>query len=181
MALHAVILAGGSGTRFWPLSRELAPKQMLNVFGTDSLVIDALDRAQQVLGADGDIHVVVGAILLDELRNHLLSHDRWGDRDLHYIIEPAPRNTAPALALAAAVVLARDPEAVVIMLPSDHLTQSGEQWVTTMQAAIAAAADGSLVTIGLRPTHPETGFGYIQADAAAIVTDVAAYPVKRFV
>jgi len=189
VGLHAIILAGGSGTRFWPLSRELAPKQMLTVFGDDSLVVDALNRAQQVVGDEGHMHLVVGATLIDELRNHLLSHEVWGSADLNYIIEPAARNTAPALALAAAVVMADDPDAVIIMLPSDHLTEGGERWIATMNVAIDAAADGSLVTVGLYPTSPETGFGYIQArgqaegqpgDQADIAVPTA-LPVKRFV
>ena len=185
MSLHAIILAGGSGTRFWPLSRELAPKQMLTVFGNDSLVVDALNRAAQLTGDAGQIHLVVGTALLDELRNHLLSHKVWGSADLNYIVEPAARNTAPALALAATVVMADDPDAVIIMLPSDHLTEDGERWIATMNAAIDAAADGSLVTIGLQPTSPETGFGYIQARGQAVSqADIAmptALPVKRFV
>ncbi|MCL2746734.1 MAG: sugar phosphate nucleotidyltransferase, partial [Coriobacteriia bacterium] len=87
-SLHAVILAGGSGTRFWPLSREQAPKQMLSLFGTDSLLIDALNRAEEVIGSKGTIHIVVGKSLIDELRNHILSHEKWGSLPINYIVEP---------------------------------------------------------------------------------------------
>ncbi|MCL2437633.1 MAG: mannose-1-phosphate guanylyltransferase/mannose-6-phosphate isomerase [Coriobacteriia bacterium] len=165
-SLHAVILAGGSGTRFWPLSREQAPKQMLSLFGTDSLLIDALNRAEEVIGSKGTIHIVVGKSLIDELRNHILSHEKWGSLPINYIVEPAARNTAPALALAAAVVDSCDEEATLIMLPADHLTEDGPRWIQTIVTAVEAASDGSLVTIGLHPTAPETGFGYIQADNA---------------
>jgi len=193
-SLHVVILAGGSGTRFWPLSREEAPKQMLSVFGPDSLLIGALKRAEQLRGADGQtlrIHIVVGEDLLDELQNHILSHEKWGSASINYIIEPAARNTAPALALAAAVVEQDDPDGTIVMLPSDHITEDGLRWISTMNAATAAAQDGSLVTIGLVPTAPETGFGYIEAqhrfDSESLkrcaVSDfhATAFSVKRFV
>ncbi|MCL2536881.1 MAG: mannose-1-phosphate guanylyltransferase/mannose-6-phosphate isomerase [Coriobacteriia bacterium] len=186
-SMHAVILAGGSGTRFWPLSREQAPKQMLNVFGQDSLLIGALDRAQQMLDAqacEGQIHIVVGQSLLDELRNHVLAHPKWGSASINYIVEPAARNTAPALALAAALVERCDEDGCIVMLPADHLTEDGPRWVETMGVAIDAAADGSLVTIGLVPTGPETGFGYIESDSAHTKqTDSvsSALPVIRFV
>ena len=163
MSLHAVILAGGSGTRFWPLSREQAPKQLLSVFGNDSLIVGTLERAKEVIGEDGHIHIVVSESLFDELRNHLLSHKEWRSASINYIREPAARNTAPALALAAAMIAHQDPDATIIMLPSDHLCEQGVCWQTTIAEAVDAAADGSLVTIGLRPTRPDTGFGYISA------------------
>ena len=162
--LHAVILAGGSGTRFWPLSRELSPKQMLSVFGKTSLICGTIERARHIVGPDGPVEVVVGATLLDEIRNHLLSQPHLAGMALSYIVEPVARNTAPALALAAACIAADDPEAVIMMLPSDQLVDDGDAWVRIMQAAIAAAAEtDQLVTIGLVPTRPETGYGYIKA------------------
>jgi len=178
--LHAVILAGGSGTRFWPLSREQAPKQILKIFGDDSLLIAALNRAEEVIGTEGHIHIVVSEILLDELRNHILSDKKWGSAPINYIIEPAARNTGPALTLAAAVVESCDPGATVIMLPSDHITESGELWISTMESAIEAASDGNLVTIGLHPKTPETGYGYIQSEDSD-TKGLKALSVKRFV
>ncbi|MCL2324771.1 MAG: sugar phosphate nucleotidyltransferase, partial [Actinomycetia bacterium] len=164
-SLHAVILAGGSGTRFWPLSRELSPKQMLAVFGERSLICGTIERARRVIGADGPpIHIVVGATLHDEIRNHLLAQPTLAGVVLDYLVEPCARNTAPALALAAACVEASDPEGVVMMLPSDQIVDDGEAWSATMAAAVEAATERDvLVTIGLVPTRPETGYGYIQA------------------
>ena len=162
--IHAVILAGGSGTRFWPLSRELSPKQMLSVFGETSLICGTIERARLVVGADGPVEVVVGATLLDEIRNHLLAQPALAGVALSYVVEPVARNTAPALALAAATVATADPEAIVMMLPSDQLVDEGAAWQETMQAAVeAAATEDVLVTIGLVPTRPETGYGYIKA------------------
>ena len=167
--VYAVILAGGSGTRFWPLSRELSPKQMLSVFGETSLICATIERARAIVGEDGPaIEIVVGATLLDELRNHLLSQSRLAGVKLDYLVEPLARNTAPALALAAACIEARDPQAIVMMLPSDQLVDNGPAWRATMRAAVeAAATDEALVTIGLKPTRPETGYGYIKAQSAA--------------
>ncbi len=161
--IHAVILAGGSGTRFWPLSRELSPKQMLSVFGETSLICDTILRARSIVGADAPLEIVVGTVLFDEIRNHLLAQPQLSDAQLEYVIEPVARNTAPALALAAATIEARDPEALVVMLPSDQLVESDEMWVKTMKAALAEAKHDRLVTIGLVPTRPETGYGYIKA------------------
>jgi mannose-1-phosphate guanylyltransferase/mannose-6-phosphate isomerase len=164
--LHAVILAGGSGQRFWPLSRELSPKQLLSMFGTESLIAQAVHRILPFTGGGADVTVVTNERLFDELRNHLIAQP---DTELHhvrYIQEPLARNTAPAIALAAATLVAEDPDAVMVVLPSDHLLEDGEVWAECIQAASLAAVDGWLVTIGIAPTRPETGYGYIRAGAA---------------
>lgn len=159
--VDAVILAGGSGQRFWPLSRELSPKQMLTVFGSTSLVSQAVHRVAPFV-AHGAIHVVTSERLHDELRNHLLAQEGVAvGRELDFVVEPGARNTAPALALAAAIVVREDPDAMLVMLPSDHLIAENEAWRRTIAAGISAAQDGSLVTVGLVPTHPATGYGYI--------------------
>lgn len=162
MTLHAVILAGGSGQRLWPLSRELCPKQTLSVFGGVSLITRAVNRIRPFVELDG-VHVVTGEQLFDELRNHLKAQPDLVELDIEYLVEPSSRNTAPAIALAAASIASADPEATIIMLPSDHLLEEGEAWVRTIRAAQALAEEGELVTIGLRPSTPETGYGYIRA------------------
>ncbi|MDZ4179075.1 MAG: mannose-1-phosphate guanylyltransferase/mannose-6-phosphate isomerase [Coriobacteriia bacterium] len=161
--LHAVVLAGGSGTRFWPLSREMSPKQLLTIFGGVSLMVSAILRIEKLCGPEG-IHIVTGERLFDEIRNHLTSEDRLSGTPIDYIIEPGARNTAPAIALAAAVVARKDPDALIIVLPSDHLLEDGETWRHTVRAAMRAAEEGYLVTIGLVPSEPETGYGYIKAN-----------------
>ncbi|MCL2881548.1 MAG: mannose-1-phosphate guanylyltransferase/mannose-6-phosphate isomerase [Coriobacteriia bacterium] len=178
--VYAVILAGGSGTRFWPLSRELSPKQMLSVFGETSLICGTIERARMIIGTEApSIDIVVGVTLLDEIRNHLLAQPQLADVALNYLVEPVPRNTAPALALAAATIEARDPDGIVMMLPSDQLVDSGKAWRGTMTVAIeAATTTDQLVTIGLVPTRPETGYGYIKAVVGAVGT---ACPVEAFV
>lgn len=127
--VHVVILAGGSGSRFWPLSRELSPKQMLEVFGKRSLLVQTIERASQVMTAESTLNIVVGETLLDEIRNHLKAHHEFDAMTINYIVEPCARNTAPALALAAATIKLHDPTGIVMMLPSDHLCESGDRWL----------------------------------------------------
>ena len=174
--LHAVILAGGSGSRFWPLSRELSPKQMLDVFGAQSLLVAAVKRAACVVtgGArlrekeHGAIWIVVGEFLYDEVRNHLKAYDELSGLDIRYIIEPCARNTAPALALAAAHVKIADPTAQIVMLPSDHICRDDDEWRAVVALGRERAARGDLVTIGLHPKNPATGYGYIKCIDSAV-------------
>ena len=163
----AVILAGGSGQRFWPLSRELSPKQLLTVFGTESLIAQAVHRVlPYVTPGPGGVLVVTGERLFDELRNHLIANEDPRLREVSYLVEPLPRNTAPAIALAAASLVADDPDAVMIVLPSDHLLEDSASWADAITCARALACDGYLVTIGIRPTRAETGYGYVRGGAA---------------
>ncbi len=161
--VYAVILAGGSGQRFWPLSRELNPKQLLSMFGTESLIAQAVHRILPFTRGGSSIAIATNERLFDELRNHLKAHADTALHSVRYIQEPLPKNTAPAIALAAATFFAEDPDAVMVVLPSDHLLEDGQMWEDCVTAAISAARDGYLVTIGIAPTRPETGYGYIRA------------------
>jgi mannose-1-phosphate guanylyltransferase/mannose-6-phosphate isomerase len=162
--IYAVILAGGSGVRFWPLSRELDPKQLLSIFGTDSLITQAISRMQPFLGPDPNPTLIItNERLVEPLRDHLQEYGNDLRCQVEFLIEPVGRNTAPALALAAAELLRRDPEAIMFVLPSDHLMQGERIWADTVQTAIALAEGGYFATIGLLPTRPETGYGYIEA------------------
>jgi mannose-1-phosphate guanylyltransferase/mannose-6-phosphate isomerase len=163
--LYGVVLAGGSGQRFWPLSRELNPKQLLTMFGQESLIAQAIHRILPFAG-DGDrVMIVTNERVFDELRNHLTAQPDPHLHSVRYLQEPLARNTAPAIALAAAVLEAEDPDAVMVVLPSDHVLQDGAVWADCVAAARATAEAGYLVTIGIRPTRPETGYGYIRAGA----------------
>jgi mannose-1-phosphate guanylyltransferase / mannose-6-phosphate isomerase len=164
--LRATVLAGGSGQRFWPLSRELNPKQLLSMFGTESLIAAAIHRILPFAEGGASISIATNERLFDELRNHLTAQP---DPELHavrYIQEPLPKNTAPAIALAAAIFSAEDPDAIMAVLPSDHLLEDGDAWADCINAAIGVAAEGYLVTIGIQPTRAETGYGYIRAGEA---------------
>lgn len=162
--LYALILAGGSGVRFWPLSRELSPKQLLSIFGTGTLIAQAIRRVQPLLaGRSRALRVITNERLQDSLRYYLAEE---GSPEIELLVEPVGRNTAPAIALAAASVLHDDPQAVLLVLPSDHVMEDGPGWQDLVTAAVALAEDGYLVTAGLAPRRPETGFGYIAGGEA---------------
>lgn len=164
--LYAVILAGGSGTRFWPLSRELNPKQLLSIFGAESLLVQAIHRVLPHLASPpGALSIVTNERQVGSLQEHLMNHDECRPRQIRYLVEPLGRSTAPAIALAAVEIAADDPDAVMIVLPSDHVLDSGSAWTDTLHAAVRLAHDGYIVTIGVQPTHPETGYGYIEVGA----------------
>jgi len=182
--LKAVVLAGGSGQRFWPLSRELNPKQLLSTFGTESLIAQAVHRILPFTRGGADVTVVTNERLFDELRNHLTAQPDAQLHHVRYIQEPLARNTAPAIALAAATLLTEDPDAIMVVLPSDHLLEDGDVWADCIRAARAVAAEGWLVTIGIEPTRPETGYGYIRAAEALpafAVGSVTPHVVAEFV
>jgi len=171
--LKAVVLAGGSGTRLWPLSRQQLPKQFLNLDGEGSLLEATIHRLQPLIAKD-DVWVVSNEAHASGEAYSLL-------RDLHTILEPCGRNTAPAIALAAALLMEQSQaDPVMLVLPADHLIGDVKAFHAALNAAVAAAKDGALVTFGIQPEYPETGFGYIQAGSKSSETD-AVYTVQRFV
>lgn len=182
--LNAVILAGGSGTRFWPLSRELAPKQFVSIFGGVSLIAQAVGRVAPLV-EKGSVAVLTNDRIVTELKGHLASQPSLEGVAIEYLCEPTPRNTAPAIALAAAYLHSLDPDSLLVVLPSDHLLEDGPAWERVVRDAVIAARDGWLVTIGLEPTRPETGYGYIRvgeplpdANHGAVARKVARFVEK---
>lgn len=161
---NIAILAGGSGTRLWPASNAERPKQFIPVRGGKSLLLLTIERALR-LGA-GDIFIVT----LDEQIDRLAEECallKSGKERIRLVAEPAPRNTAPAIA-AAAVILrnsGRQNETLAV-LPADHLIDPLEALAADMSAAAALAREGRLVTFGIKPARPETGYGYIETGAA---------------
>lgn len=172
--MHIVILAGGSGTRFWPLSRKKTPKQLMSVFGGRSMLQRTVERIMP-LNPEG-ILVVTNALQADETERQL---SFVPDDLLTVVKEPLARNTAPAIGLAAAIIASRDPAAVMAVLPADHYIQDEEEFRAALERARLAAADMTLVTLGIRPSGPETGYGYIEADLKAGREGV--FPVRRFI
>jgi mannose-1-phosphate guanylyltransferase / mannose-6-phosphate isomerase len=185
VSAHAVILAGGTGQRFWPLSRELSPKQLLSVFGTESLVAQAVHRVLPTVDeAGGNVLIVTNERLLDELRNNLSANDDGRLSEIAYLVEPVSRNTAPAIALAAVELQKQDPEAVMVVLPSDHLLDDGPLWQDVLNEALRVAGYGFFVTVGLTPTHAETGYGYVEAGKPLVGTpsgSPAVFHARQFV
>ncbi len=153
---HALLLAGGKGTRFWPLSREDHPKQLLRLFSDRPLVEETYLRIHTVLPSER-IHIATSAALTTRLMAMFPDVPAQ-----NFIVEPVPRNTAPCIAVAAQRCLARDPDAVLVVLPSDHYVADPAAFLDVLAAAIAHAQRGEVVTLGVTPTHPETGYGYIR-------------------
>ncbi|HOX46895.1 MAG TPA: sugar phosphate nucleotidyltransferase [Myxococcota bacterium] len=157
MNLYCVILAGGSGTRFWPLSRGRRPKQLLAIGGPRSLLRETAERLLPMCGWARTL-VVASAPLAAAIRAELPEMPAE-----NLLLEPVPRNTAPAIGLAALEVMRRDPAGVLAVLPSDHLVRPAARFRRLIRAAaLEARAGQALVTLGVTPARPETGYGYIR-------------------
>ncbi len=154
-------MAGGSGTRFWPLSREKMPKQLLKIGGEDTLIRETVDRVLPLVPLE-DIFIVTNPSLADTIGYQLSTRfDRSWDGNM--ILEPEAKNTAPALGLAALHLERLDPEAVMIVLAADHAIRKTGDFLNVLRKAADAARLGYLVTLGIKPSRPETGYGYIKA------------------
>ncbi|MEH6418239.1 mannose-1-phosphate guanylyltransferase, partial [Pseudomonas sp. CGJS7] len=172
--LHPVVLSGGSGSRLWPLSRENQPKQFLSLIGDRSLFQETVLRARALPQAGLPVTVCAEGhrfMVGEQLQG--IGVDSGG-----ILLEPMARNTAPAIALAACHLLASDPEAVMLVLPADHLIEDESAFREAVARAAQRAAEGWLVTFGIQPDYPETGYGYIARGEAL---DEGVYRVARFV
>ncbi len=160
--LKALIMAGGQGTRFWPLSREQYPKQLLKLGGKITLLQQTVERLDGLIGPD-DVYVVTGPRLLVDIKTQLaeLGSGKAVPKD-NVIVEPMPKNTAPAIGLGALMLLRKDPDCVMAVLPSDHMIKEGDRFRAALKKAEALARKGRIVVFGVSPTRPETGYGYIR-------------------
>ena len=156
--LIPLVLSGGSGTRLWPVSRKNLPKQFLSLMGQGTLFQQTVARtrllpdvASPIVVASEDHRFLVAEQLLES-----------GIQDATIVLEPLPRNTAPAIALGALQAVGQDPEALLLVLPADHLIGDEDSFRDAVEQALPAARDNWLVTFGIRPDRPETGFGYIR-------------------
>ena len=157
-SLTPVILSGGSGTRLWPQSRASRPKQFVELLGERSLFDLTLERVASLCDRPG---VVVAN---EEHRFLVAERLRVAGREsFSIVLEPFARNTAPAIALAALSAVEHDPAALLFVAPADHLMERGEALAEALSAGAALAADGRIVTFGIRPTRPDTGYGYVRA------------------
>jgi len=179
--LYPVIMAGGSGTRFWPLSRHLFPKQLLRIGGEQTLIQQTMQR---VAGCAKPSHVLISTngAQAELIKGQLAD---WKD-DLkdNYVLEPEGRNTAPAIALAAVEILARDPEALMLVVPADHVVTGQRDFEAAVKLASQLASDGYLVTFGIEPIRPETGYGYIKPNSNVVLGKqgkLRGYRVQKFV
>jgi len=172
--MYIVILAGGSGTRFWPLSRTARPKQLISVTGDRSMLQRTVDRVLPL--KPKRIMVVTNALQAEETKRQLSGYRRIA---IDVIAEPYGRNTAPAIGLAAAIIASHDPTGVMVVLPADHFIRDEEAMCEAIDVAVNSARKGYLMTMGIVPTRPETGYGYIEADTE--MRGEGPFPVKSFI
>jgi len=171
-----VILAGGSGTRFWPRSRKARAKQVLALDGERTMIQQTVDRLTR-LADPADVWVITNDLLDDLIAEQLPEVPRE-----HILSEPVARNTAPACALAAFLLEKTEPETVIGIFPSDHVVKNRVRFAEVIRAGVALAASGDkIVVLGVPPTRAETGYGYIELGARAETSQgVAVRRVKRF-
>ena len=178
--LHAIVMAGGAGTRFWPASRAALPKQLLPLAGAKTLLEDTVDRLDGLVPPDR-VMVVTAGRLLDAVRRQLPQVPEAG-----LVGEPCKRDTAPCIGLAALLVSRHDPDAVMAVMPSDHVIRPAEDFRAAIRqaATLVEQAPGRLVTFGIKPTYPAECFGYIQQGeplpAAAGSAQARVHTVARF-
>jgi mannose-1-phosphate guanylyltransferase / mannose-6-phosphate isomerase len=179
--VYPVIMAGGSGTRFWPLSRQLFPKQLLKIIGDETLIQQTMRRV--VKGAPPErVMISTNPAQAESIKVQL---SEWKDalRD-NFVLEPEGRNTAPAIALVALQLLRRDPDAVMLVVPADHSVKGQKEFDAAVALAAELALQGLLVTFGIKPIRAETGYGYVKPDGKTVLgkrAKLKGYRVGRFI
>lgn len=173
---YAVVMAGGGGTRLWPISRRDRPKQLLPLLSGETLFQSTISRLSDLFPIER-ILVVTVASQAAEMQRQVPDIPTE-----NYLVEPAPRGTASAIGLAAAVLKRRDPEAVMAVLPSDHFIRNRDLFHYLLQEALEVARKGYLVTLGITPTSPSSAYGYIeQGERLAEDFKYPAYRVRKFI
>ncbi|HLB05132.1 MAG TPA: mannose-1-phosphate guanylyltransferase [Thermodesulfobacteriota bacterium] len=187
--MFAVIMAGGQGTRFWPRSRRKRPKQLLDIVGPESMIRQTVDRLDPLIKPE-DVYVVTGKEHIEELIGHIPYVPSE-----NIIAEPIGRNTAPCIGLAAMRLRKIDPEGIMAVLPADHVILDKEAFIETLRFAGDVAKNSDyIITLGMKPDRPETGYGYIKMSSEFRVqssefksvgayghTPFPVYHVERFV
>ncbi len=174
--LHAVIMAGGSGTRFWPQSRKKTPKQLLSLAGRRTMIQQTLDRCSTWVSAQNS-WVVTNAVQADAVREQLPSLPAG-----NVLVEPAARNTAACVGLAALEILRRDPEGIMFVMPADHVIRTDEAFSRGALRAVSIVQQSpeSLVLFGVIPTFPSTGYGYIERGTRLDTDTPTLFQVQAF-
>ncbi|MEK3725872.1 mannose-1-phosphate guanylyltransferase [Paenibacillus sp. FSL H8-0034] len=177
MTTTCVIMAGGRGERFWPRSRVHLPKQFLNISGNKSMIQQTVYRLQTLVPVE-QIFIITNELYAELIKVQLPSLPLD-----NIIIEPVGRNTAPCVGLASIIIEEKYPESSMIVIPSDHIIKNENEFINILQTAVLASEQGeNLVTLGITPTYPETGYGYIESTNQAIqINDLSVFKVNKFV
>lgn len=171
--MFGIILAGGSGSRLWPLSRELYPKQLLNLNSDKSLLQSTFERLNKFMPAEN----IVSITNVKHASNVKLQLEHIS-KDVQVLAEPLSKNTAPAIALATKFIQQKEADPVILVVPSDHLIEDTDKFIETVKKGAKLAEQGYIVTFGIEPDYPETGYGYINVLEEKILDG---YKVKEFV
>ena len=171
LEIYGVIMAGGGGTRFWPLSRKRTPKQLLNLSGKDIMVNEAADRLAQV-AAYRNLYIVTNCEQAEEMKRVTAGRIRAD----HILSEPAARNTAACIGYAAMKIVHDRGDGILVVTPSDAYIRDTQAFAAVLERAVDAARGGALVTVGITPTFPATGYGYI-----CCAKGEGALPVEQFI
>lgn len=167
MELYAVIMAGGVGARFWPRSKEKKPKQLLKIFGQNSMIQDTVSRLEGLVDKK-NIYIITNKVQKTEIKNQLPELPAE-----NIIDEPFGKNTAAAIGLASVIIGKKNKEAVILTLPADHIIKEKDEFQRTLNSAAQFAFQNrGLVTIGINPTRPETGYGYIQIEEKPVEDNI---------
>lgn len=174
--IHGIIMAGGAGTRFWPASRKKTPKQLLKLLGDRSMLQATVDRLSGI-GTPEQVMIVTNKVLVDSIRQQLPEVPADA-----IVGEPAKRDTAPCVGLAAALVAAKDPEGIMVVMPADHVIKPTEKFTEAIKHAISLVEedDERIVTFGIQPTYPAEVFGYIERAGNSVSDVIPTFLVERF-
>ncbi|MGG4144498.1 mannose-1-phosphate guanylyltransferase [Paenibacillus algorifonticola] len=177
MTTTCLIMAGGKGERFWPRSRVNLPKQFLNISGNKSMIQQTIDRLQIFIPIE-QIFIITNELYAELIKAQIpnLPAD-------NIIIEPIGRNTAPCVGLASIIIEEKYPDSSMIVIPSDHIIKNETEFVNILQTAVLASKEGeNLITLGITPTYPETGYGYIEStDETFELNGLNVHKVNKFV
>jgi len=159
MDLYAIIMAGGIGARFWPRSKKKSPKQLLKIIGENTMIQETFKRLNGLVPKENIL------IVTNESQRPGIAEQLPEIPSENIIVEPFGRNTAACIGLASVIIQKRSPDAVTFVMPADHIIRDSESFINTLKiAAQFSYQNQALVTIGIQPTKPETGYGYIQID-----------------
>ncbi|WP_157265550.1 mannose-1-phosphate guanylyltransferase [Paenibacillus sp. FJAT-27812] len=177
MITTCLIMAGGKGERFWPRSRVNLPKQFLNISGNKSMIQQTIDRLKIIIPVE-QIFVITNELYAELIKAQI--------PDLpieNIIIEPIGRNTAPCVGLASIIIEEKFPESSMIVIPSDHIIKNEEEFIHIMKTAVeVSSSEERLVTLGITPTYPETGYGYVESSSETIqVNNSIVHKVNKFI
>lgn len=169
--MYAIIMAGGKGERFWPASRTATPKQCLKIFSDKSMIEEAVDRLAPIIPRK-NVYISTG--------NHLYEPIKKVLPDVHYVLEPMAKNTAACIGLSAIHIMATDPHGVMFIETADHVYKDTPAYLKHIQAAEQAALEGNIVLLGIAPTFPSTGYGYIKQGEPCTNEGIKTYKVGEF-